>query len=389
MALSKIDVSNMLDETLPVAQGGTGVTSTPFPSNYSPNLNFRNIIINGDMSIAQRGTSQTSAGTGAGAYQVHDRFKLYNESQGAFTVSQSTDVPSGQGFAKSMKWDCTTADASPAAGDYLIIQQNNEGQNLQYLKKGTSSAESLTVSFWVKSNKTGNFVVELNDADNTRHIANLATINSSDTWEKKTITFAGDTSGAFNNDNDVSLGLNFWLGAGSTFSSGTLATSWASRSNANRAAGTFNLADSTSNEFYITGIQMEAGTAASDFEFLPLDINERRCFRYFQHHIKNANEAYTGGFRSATSVQVGVQMFEQMRGQPSATYQGLNCHDLADGQNLDASAISFGAVGGSFESAVWCIVTCASGGSAGDVSILYGKDTEGTGIIGFYMDAEI
>ena len=309
MALSKIDLANMVENDL--AAGSQPLTI------IENKINFRNIIINGDMSIAQRGTSQTSAGTGAGAYQVHDRFKLYNESQGAFTVSQSTDVPSGQGFAKSMKWDCTTADASPAAGDYLIIQQNNEGQMLQYLKKGTSSAESLTVSFWVKSNKTGNFVVELNDADNTRHIANLATINSSDTWEKKTITFAGDTSGAFNNDNDVSLGLNFWLGAGSTFSSGTLATSWASRSNANRAAGTFNLADSTSNEFYITGIQMEVGTSASDFEFLPVDRNISRCQRYY---IKLNSEIYGNNNYDGTNNLQNYYMFrELMRAGPTIT----------------------------------------------------------------------
>ena len=278
MALSKIDVSNMLDETLPVAQGGTGVTSTPFPSNYSPNLNFRNIIINGDMSIAQRATSTASI-TGNG-YHTIDRMFLGLTSAGTWTQSQDTTVPTGQGFAKSLKMDCTTADGSLSAGDNCILQTRTEGQNLQYLKKGTSSAESLTVSFWVYATKTGTNICELYDADNTRQISQAYTISSSNTWEKKTLTFAGDTTGAFGNDNGSSLTLLFWLAAGSNFSSGTLSTTWTSATNADRAVGQVNHADSTSNNFYITGIQMEAGTSASDFEFLPYDVTLNRCHRY-------------------------------------------------------------------------------------------------------------
>ena len=254
MALSKIDVSNMLDETLPVAQGGTGVTSTPFPSNYSPNLNFRNLLINGDMSIAQRATSKSSIGF---EYGTVDRWQTVQGNLGAFTQSQSTDVPSGQGFAKSLKMDCTTADASPASGDELYIRQLIEGQNLQYLLKGTSSAKSLTLSFWVKSNKTGTYIAELFDQDNSRHICKSYTISAADTWEKKTITYDGDTTGTLNNDNGSGLSIDFMLGAGSTYTSGTLATSWAANTNANRQVGQVNLADSTSNEWYITGIQLE------------------------------------------------------------------------------------------------------------------------------------
>ena len=106
---------------------------------FQDNVKFRNIIINGDMSIAQRGTSQASAGDASGTYDTVDRFAFANQNMGAFTISQDTDVPTGQGFAKSLKMDCTTADASPATNDYLILQQPLEGQNLQYLKKGTSN----------------------------------------------------------------------------------------------------------------------------------------------------------------------------------------------------------------------------------------------------------
>jgi len=243
-------------------------------------VNFRNIIINGDMSIAQRGTSQASI-TSSGFYTV-DRFQqTFTGTAGTWTQSQSTDVPSGQGFTSSLKMDCTTADASLSADDSLRIQHKFEGQNLQYLKKGTSSAESLTLSFWVKSNKTGTYIAELYDNDNSRTISKSYTISSASTWEKKTITYAGDTTGAFDNDNALSLRLHFWLGAGSDLTSGTLQTSWGSQTNANRVVGQVNLADSTSNEWYITGVQLEAGSQASDFEFLPTDVNLRRCQRYY------------------------------------------------------------------------------------------------------------
>jgi len=247
----------------------------------------KNIIINGDMSIAQRGTSTASI-TGSG-YHTLDRFYTSMGTAGTWTQSQSTTVPSGQGFAKSLKMDCTTANGSLSSGSSLAIQQPIEGQNLQYLKKGTSSAESLTVSFWVRSNKTGTYIVELYDGDNARQSSQSYTISSADTWEKKTLTYNGDTTGTLGNDNGNSLSLNFWLVAGTNFTSGTLQTSFTSNTNANRAVGQVNLADSTSNEWYVTGVQLEAGTSASDFEFLPFDVNIDRCQRYFQKSFNYSN----------------------------------------------------------------------------------------------------
>ena len=290
--------------------------------------NFRNIIINGDMSIAQRGTSQASI-TSSGYFTI-DRYRTGYVGLGTWTQSQSTDVPTGQGFAKSLKMDCTTADGSPASGDQLNIQTKFEGQNLQYLKKGTSSAESTTMSFWVKSNKTGTYICELlsESSGNYRQISKSYTISSANTWEKKTLTFAGDTSGAFDNDNSFGLEVNFWLGAGSTYSSGTLSTSWSSVTNANRAVGQVNLADSTSNEWYITGVQLEAGTTASDFEFLPYDVNLNRCYRYyFKHSLGDVggfgkraginttfaileDSFYTVPMRAAASMSSGTPTFE-------------------------------------------------------------------------------
>jgi len=278
---------------------------------YIEPIPFRNIIINGDMSIAQRGTS-VSGITGAG-YNTIDRFRFSLSSAGTWTQSQSTDVPSGQGFAYSLKMDCTTANASLSAGSSMMFNQRVEGQNVQYLKKGTSNAESLTLSFWVKSNKTGTYIIEIFDRDNSRQISKSYTISSADTWEKKIITFEGDTTGAFDNNNANSLDLLMWLVAGTDFTSGTLNTSWGSYTNSNRAVGQVNLADSTSNYINFTGVQLEAGTTASDFEFLPYDVNLARCQRYFR---KVSNGIGVGA--TATSISFKVDHLS-MRATPSYT----------------------------------------------------------------------
>ena len=241
----------------------------------------KNLLINGSQSVWQRSTSVT--GITSESYNTADRWITGISGLGTWTQSRSTDVPSAQGFGYSLKMDCTTADASPAAGDYLQIQQRLEGQDLTRLLKGTSSSKKVTLSFWVKSNKTGTYICELYDNDNSRAISKSYTISSGSTWEKKEITFDGDTSGVFDNDNALSLFVNFYLGAGSNYTSGSLATSWGSVTTANRAVGQVNLADSTSNEWYLTGCQLEVGSKASDFEFEPYEATLRKCHRYFNN----------------------------------------------------------------------------------------------------------
>ena len=266
-------------------------------------VNFKNIIINGDMSLAQRGTSATGLGNGDTGYHTVDRYRFAEAGSPTFefTQSQDTDVPSGQGFATSLKMDCTTAQGSLSASDVFYIEQRTEAQNLQYLKFGTASATSLTLSFWVKSNKTGTYICLLYNIDPNRHISQSYTINSANTWEKKTLTFTGDTTGVINNDNGLGFITRWYLGAGTDYSSGTLQTSWGSENLTDQAVGQVNLADSTSNEWYITGIQLEAGTTASDFEFLPYDINLNRCLRYFGNifsNVLNAQGVVTSFFTS-------------------------------------------------------------------------------------------
>ena len=292
MALSKIDTTNMIED---VPQ-----------SKLDNNINFRNLIINGDMSIAQRSTSASSLSSGA-SYDSIDRYKTQIVNAGTWTISQSTTVPTGQGFGYSLKMDCTTADTSLGADDFLVVQQVTEAQNLQYLKYGTSSAESITMSFWVRSNKTGTYSIWLFADDNSKTISAPYTISSADTWEKKTITFAGDTASSITNDSGQGIRVYFVLAAGSNWTSGSTPTTWQSDSKSIRAPEqTVNLADSTSNEWYVTGIQLEAGQTASEFEFLPFDVNYRRCCRYYKQvggnitttapeQIKNQ---YAGGTQS-------------------------------------------------------------------------------------------
>ena len=277
LADSSVTAAKITDSTITAAKLASGTVQ-----NQSA---FKNIIINGDMSIAQRGTSES--GVGASDVYLIDRFQLdVNATPSArFTMSQDTDVPTGQGFSKSLKLDCTTAQTSYSSSQLIAVVQRIEGQNLQYLKYGTSSAQSLTLSFWVKSNKTGTYTLELDQAGNGKDYSQTYTISSANTWEKKTLTFDGDTATALANDNTEELEVNFWLAASSDFTSGTLNTSWNSTVNANRVSPSqVNIADSTANEWYITGVQLEAGTTASDFEFLPYDVNLQRCQRYYYVH---------------------------------------------------------------------------------------------------------
>ena len=262
-------------------------------------INFKNIIINGDMSVAQRGTSVSSITSGG--YKTLDRFNIDINSAGTWTMSQSTTVPSGQGFATSLKMDCTTADASLSASDYLIVRTLLEGQNLQQLKFGTSSAESLTLSFWVRSNKTGTYAVWFYADVGNKSFSKTYTIDSADTWEKKTITINGDTASSFSNNNSIGLRINWYLAAGTTYTSGTLPTDWQTDSNGDRAVGQVNLADNTANEWYITGVQLEADTSASDFEFLPYDVNLQRCMRYYFNHYTPDDNGLYGLFTAHTS----------------------------------------------------------------------------------------
>ena len=266
----------------------------------------RNLMINGGMQVAQRGTSFTSIGGTAGVYSI-DRFRYgFTMNSGRLTITQSTDSPNG--FANSFKVDITTAESSLNAASGAAISQFFEGQDVQKFKKGTSDAEQYTLSFHVKSNVTGTYIVELFDQDNTRQVSKSYTIDSANTWEKKTLIFPADTTGAFDNDNALSFIAQWFLASGTNRTSGTLNTSWASSTDANRAVGQTNLFSSTDNEWYITGVQLEVGSVATPFEH-----------RSFGEELVNWSGGHSGESNSAYDNILQWWMTVKLRAAPTVT----------------------------------------------------------------------
>jgi len=191
----------------------------------------RNIIINGAMQVAQRGTSATGLGSSNGAaINTVDRMNLtfVGSTAGRITSEQVADVHDG--FANALKLSCTTADTSIAASEAVLIQYKIEGQDLQQLKKGTSDAEKVTVSFYVKANASATYTLELEDIDNSRHNSQEFSVTTD--WTRVTKTFSGDTTGSLDDDNGHSLNINIWLHAGSTYAGGTHASdTWSTTAN--------------------------------------------------------------------------------------------------------------------------------------------------------------
>lgn len=292
----------------------------------------RNVIINGAMQVHQRGTSTASITTAG--YYTTDRFHVDISSAGTWTMSSQNDAPTGSGFRKSLRMLCTTIDGSLSAGDYLFVNTKLEGQNLQNFRKGTSSARQFVLSFWVRSTTTGTYVARLLDVDNTRHVSATYSISAANTWEQKTITFPADTTGAFDNDNASSLVVQFWLAAGTNFTSGTLATTWASVTAANNAVGQLNLAATLNNDWSITGVQLEAGPTATPFEFEDYGTTLDKCQRYFER-VEGATIDSVFGTGVAYSSTAPILVFSwQVEKRADAALSFSGTWELVDGGNV-------------------------------------------------------
>jgi hypothetical protein len=301
---------------------GSGTLSFASVGGDTLRPNVRPLIHNGEMQIAQYGDK-----TGITANQyVCDRFCTQFATFGTWSISQSSDVPTGKGYKRSVKLDCTTADTSLGAGDFGLFRTAFEGRDLQLIKKGTSSAEKLTLKFYVKSSKTGTYTVEFFDVDNSRQISKTYTVDSANTWEEKIINVPADTTGAFGYDANESFVINWWLGSGSTYNGGTVNTSaFASSTNANRVSGSnVNLADSTSNDWFLTGVQLEIGeyTSATIPAFQHQEYNDEllTCHRYFISGGANENGLNpTAEAATSTAVQPTPQLRRTMRVAPTLT----------------------------------------------------------------------
>ena len=247
-------------------------------------LSNRNVIINGAMQVAQRGTSFTTVTNGT--YTL-DRFNYRKTNDGEVTITQDSSAPDG--FSNSLKVDVTTADSSLSASQLALLEYNVEAQDLQRLGFGTSGAKNFTVSFYVKSNKTGTYAVNISQNDNSSKQATLNyTIDAADTWERKSLTFTGDTSGVINDDNGIGFLIYWVLAVGSTFTSGSASAAFQTYANGDLGAGqTVNVLDNTSNEWLITGIQLEVGSEATPFEHRSFGDELLRCKRYYESSNRN------------------------------------------------------------------------------------------------------
>ena len=331
MALSKIDVANMLTGIVPNDNSIRRPLSKP-------------LIINGDMQVSQRTTSET--GITDNRYSSCDRFKIEIDSCGTWTVIQealTSGAAYNAGFRKALRLDCTTADASPGSADAVIVSHRMEGQNLNVFKKGTSSAEKYTLAFWIKSNKTGTAQVNFTDEENTRMCSGQYTISSADTWEKKVINIAADTSGASDNDNTESIRISWFFDAGSNYTSGAVPTAWESTSAGDKSVSDLALADNTNNDVAITGVQLEVGefssTTIPPFQFEDIRENLLRCQRYFQHIVSGNHKLISYAHWASGSQITFILNILEMRAVPTIDYDNGNDYWAIGGSSGSTNTI--------------------------------------------------
>ena len=335
----------------------------------------RNMLINGAMKVAQRGDA-TSAGALGDAVEMGniDRFKIEaGSTAGRFTMKQTaiTDLP---GFANCMELDCTTADTSIAAGEFIILAQYLEGQDVQQMKKGTSSAEVVTVSFYVKGNAAATHTLELRDNDNSRFNSQEFPVTTD--WVRITRTFVGDTTGVFDDDTALSLKVNMWLHAGSTYTGGThVSNAWGTTTNTRVGDNQTSFVDATSRNLFITGYQVEVGSVATPFEHRSFGEELALCQRYFYRHTIS----YLSGYcPTTTRADVALQFPCEMRIAPTAfTAVGTASH-LSIQNEATATACNNAPVvnlpDNVTSSGIRMIASVGSGLTVGNGVILYNPD---------------
>jgi hypothetical protein len=339
-------VSTIKVDSIQSSDGNTDLLTLSNGSVSGVNFGRRNLIINGAMQVAQRGTSFT--GITSNGYHVCDRWSYNLDIGETITMSQESDAPSGLRY--STKILVTTPSTSIGSTDHCRIEQKIENQDVQHLAHGTSEAKQLTVSFWVKSNKTGSYSIGFYKDTLGVTSSQGYTVNSSGAWEYKTITFSPDTVSGIASSGS---GLRLWfsLAAGADRISGT-ANTWSTSSN-NRAVGqSVNLYDATNNYWQITGVQLEVGSVATPFEHRSYGEELALCQRYFQKSApqsgglksNTAGLVYTrDGTASAVTRYVPVRFVQTMRTTPSVTIydgaltEGTLTQDSTNGRTASVS----------------------------------------------------
>jgi hypothetical protein len=304
---------------------------------------FKNRIINGAMVIDQRnaGASVTASADG----YCLDRWKTYLAGGGVMTAQQVSTSPAG--FINSALFTVTTADSSIAAGDVYGVQQMVEGLNCADLGWGTANAQTITISFWVRSSVTGTYTVSVRNSSDARSYLATYTVNAANTFEQKTITIAGDTTGTWLTTNGVGVRLWFDLGAGSTYTGS--AGTW-SAGTLTHVTGTTNWIATNGATFYITGVQLEKGSTATSFDYRPYGTELALCQRYF---VKETGYNVKAATRyGASLVMLSYSMPVEMRTTPTATNtNNWSVINSAGTENSTTSTVNtiFGFSGGSVD----------------------------------------
>jgi len=296
------DLANVADDV----STGTVVTTA------SPSLGRRNLIINGAMQVAQRGTSAITA-SGTTQFPV-DRFGIQQvDVGGSFTAQQSSTVP--EGHSKSVVIT-VTGTGTPSGGDRAILSQHVEGLNSAHLNWGTANAKTVTLSFWVRSSLTGTFGGALSNSSVNRAYPFTYSISSADTWEQKTVTISGDTSGTWLTTNGVGVRVYFGLSVGPD-KSGTAGT-WAS-ADYRSATGATNLLGTNGATFYITGVQLEVGSVATPFEHRSYGEELAACQRYYYQWNTNDqfNAIAIGMAEQSNELRWVIPFHTEMRAKPA------------------------------------------------------------------------
>ncbi len=331
---------------------------------------FRNRIINGDMRVDQRNETTTINGTSV-SYNVDRWLGRGVSSAGVFTLVQDTESPTY--FNNSLKATITTADSSIASGSSYRVQQFIEGENVRDLEWGTSNAKAMTLSFWVRSSVTGTFGGSVANGDYDRFNVFSYTISSANTWEKKTINITGDTSGTWGTSNNLSIRLNFSLGAGSTLVGS--AGSWGSSAKEGVTNQT-NLVATNNATWYLTGVQFEEGSSATDFEWLARDVSNDRCYRYYFKYISQSGNYGNYGIATynGTSATTFLYLPKPMRTgamtmETNGTFSSNNPYAGGDYVNI-SSGPSIGDVVQNIVRVGFTIPNSKTGGTSGRLLVL-------------------
>jgi len=302
----------------------------------------KNIIINGSHEVAQRTAAVTGMGASNGYTQVDMWHIITSGTAGRVTGSQVAGPLAATGHAKAVKIDVTTADSSVASGDIMSLRTTVEAINLQQLQWGVATAKSVTLSFWMKSPKSGTHCVSIYQEDDGRFFIKEFTIASADTYEYFAITFPGDTGGTIDTNNGAGIRIDWPLicGSGEAGSAGAW-TSGGKFATSNQQ----NLLDNTSNNVELAGVQLELGTVATDFEHEPFSVTLEKCQRYFERLDFSFTDGEPIGYgvaASTSSFLAGVPFRVAKRAAPTLSSSATATYDVlyAGGATAEVGAIN-------------------------------------------------